>query len=58
MEQPYMFVYSILSEPFLLMPLRGNLRGQGISRHGIDHISQIIPSPASEELIIPPISLF
>ena len=46
-EQPYML--PILYWSYLTCWCPGDLRSQGISRHGIDQISQDIPSRASDE---------
>ena len=48
MKQPYMF--PILYCQYYACRYPGDLRSQGIGRHGIDLISQNIPSLASEEL--------
>ena len=48
MEKPYML--PILFWQYHACWCPGNFRSQGISRHGIDHISRNIPSPAQEEL--------
>ena len=48
MEQPYML--PILYCQYYACWCPGDFRSQGISSHGIDQISQNIPSPAKEEL--------
>ena len=47
MEQPHM--WPTLYSQYHSCCCSGNLRSQGISRHGIDQISRNIPSGASEE---------
>ena len=51
MEQPCMLL--ILHWQYHVYWCPGDLRSQGISRHGIDPQSWNIPSPASEVLITP-----
>ena len=53
MEQTFML--PILYCQYIVCWRPGDLRSQGISRHGIDQISQNIPSLALEELTLCPL---